>query len=120
MHLEVPRMAPSQWRKITQAEEGTAEVASRVRIARERQQQRNAGILNARLSGKALEEAMDLPEKELQFVEQAVERLRLSARAYFRILKVARTIADLAGSKGVGRNHLAEAISYRCLDRAIS
>ncbi len=119
MHLEVPRMTPSQWRKITQAEESTAEVASRVRAARERQQQRNAGILNARLSGKVLEEAMALPEKELQFVEQAVERLRLSARAYFRILKVARTIADLAGSKGVGRNHLAEAISYRCLDRAM-
>jgi len=120
MHLEVPRMAPSQWRKINRAEESSQAVASRVHAARQRQQQRNAGVLNAKLSGKVLEKVMALPEEQLRFVEQAVERLRLSTRAYFRILKVARTIADLAGCQEITRDHLAEAISYRCLDRVLT
>ncbi len=117
MHLEVPRTAPSEWRSSRRQEESSAVVAQRVLAARMRQEKRNGGILNARLSGERLDAALHLSEDLLRFVEDAVERLRLSTRAYFRILKVARTIADLAASESVSRAHLAEAIAYRCLDR---
>ena len=59
-----------------------------------------------------------LPAEDQHFLEQAAEKLELSARAYHRILKVARTIADLAGSERIGTAQLSEAIGYRRLDRA--
>ncbi|MDX5427876.1 MAG: magnesium chelatase, partial [Bacteroidota bacterium] len=72
---------------------------------------------NAQMGSKMLREvcALDQPSKEL--LKTAMEKLDLSARAYDRILKVARTIADLEGSGTIQNQHLAEAIQYRSLDR---
>ena len=61
-----------------------------------------------------------LKEKEKRLLEKAMDRLKLSARAYHRILKLARTIADIEDSQHIESNHLMEAISYRSLDRFIN
>jgi magnesium chelatase family protein len=89
--------------------------------ARAIQTQRFAGTdgvyANAHMSSKQLQELCVLPEAAQTLLKQAMERLQLSARAYDRILKVARTIADLAGTEHILTVHLAEAIQFRSLDR---
>ena len=88
----------------------------RVLRARERQQRRggcNASIANARLA-----EICGLDDAGERTLEMAVRRLGLSARAHDRILRVARTIADLGGSEQVCAKHVAEAVQYRSLDRS--
>ena len=99
--------------------EPSATVAARVEKARERQRQRylEAGhpdtFTNAAASAALIEQVAN-PDKESQaLLLQAAERFSLSARAYHRVLKVARTLADLAGVEKVGRPHIAEALSYR-------
>jgi magnesium chelatase family protein len=72
---------------------------------------------NAQISSKQLREVCKIDDAGNQLLKTAMERLGLSARAYDRILKVARTIADLDGSENIETNHLAEAIQYRSLDR---
>jgi magnesium chelatase family protein len=93
------------------AGEGSAEVAARVRRAREAQAGR--GSLNARLGGAGLEAAARPDEAGAALLAKAAEAFALSARAYHRTLKVARTITDLEGGGGVRRVHLAEALSLR-------
>jgi magnesium chelatase family protein len=73
--------------------------------------------LNSRLNNRELDELCDLQKADRLLLQQAMECLQLSARAYHRILKVARTIADLAGSLAIERAHISEAINYRKLDR---
>ena len=92
--------------------EGSAEVAARIVAARERQADRGVRA-NAELEGEALERhaTPDAPGRALLL--KAAEAMRLSARGYTRMLRVARTIADLAGAREVGRIHVAEALSYR-------
>ncbi len=92
--------------------EGTAEAAMRVCRAREAQGARGAG-LNAVLSLDALERVAKPDAPGAALLSKAAETLSLSARAYHRTLKVARTIADLDGAERVGRHHIAEALSYR-------
>jgi magnesium chelatase family protein len=92
----------------------------RVLAARGRQTQRFAGTklrTNSQLSGKALGTFCPVDEGCHRFLEMANERLGLSARAHTRILRLARTIADLDGEEGIRVEHLAEAINYRNLDR---
>ncbi len=95
--------------------ESSEQVRQRVIKARNIQLQR-AGKANAALQHKQLEVFCPLRDQDFQLVEQAISRLGLSARAYHRILKVARTIADLAGSEQIQTSHLSEAIGYRRLD----
>ncbi len=99
------------------ANETTATVRARVLHARAQQQQRQ-GCLNSELQNDQLQLHADLDATSRAFMRQAFERFDLSARAYHRIVKVARTIADLAGAADIALPHLAEALNLRRLDRA--
>lgn len=120
MLVEVPPVAKTMLRpaKIGEQEEGSLAVRERVVVARQRQMQR-AGKANYLLEHKELQQYCPLSESDYKLLEQAINRLGLSARAYHRILKVARTIADLAGSEQIQTLHLSEAIGYRRLDTVI-
>jgi magnesium chelatase family protein len=117
LHVHVARVPPAQLRPDAAPGEATAGVRGRVLEARARQAQRS-GTLNARLGPTQLRADCRLAAPEQDLLESAVERLQLSARSMDRILRVARTIADLAAQACIGREHLAEAIGYRIVDRA--
>ncbi len=116
MHVEAPRLPPGRMAQIVT---GEASEPVRQRVVRARQIQWNrAGVANAHLPA-ALMDTHCLPDATgIRLVQEAIERLGLSARAYHRILRLARTIADLAGESRIQSAHLAEAIGYRRLDRA--
>ena len=120
IHIEV---TPVPFEKLTEKRNGESsiEIRKRVTAAREIQTQRfelSDNIhYNAQMSSKQIRIYCILDEVSLQLLKTAMERLNLSARAFDRILKVARTIADLEGSEKVVSSHIAEAIQYRSLDR---
>lgn len=116
LHLQVPRLAPSELRGDALTGESSAEVRERVMRARARQLER-AGKANAHLGQAETLRDCRLAPSDADLLEQAMERLQLSARSMHRILRVARTIADLAGEAVIQRVHLTEAIGYRQLDR---
>lgn len=111
MHIDVPAVPLAVLKKKTQ-EESSATVRMRVQQAHERQLRRCA-VPNSQLGSKAIELHCQLDAAGEILLEQASQQLGLSARAYHRILKVARTIADLAAEEHIQPGHLAEAISYR-------
>lgn len=117
LQIEVPRLPHKLLRGESQ-EETSAGVRARVETARQRQLSR-AGKANSALGNRDIERYCTLSDADYRLLETALERLGLSPRAYHRILKVARTIADLAGSESIRTPHLTEAISYRALDRSI-
>jgi len=114
LHVEVPRLAFADM----QGPQGecSAGVRKRVTAARKVQLQRN-GTLNSRLTHRQIDATCMLNKPDRLLLERAMEKLQLSARAYHRILKLARTIADMAESTSIRTEHLTEAVSYRKLDR---
>jgi len=114
IHVEVPAVAFKELRE-GPASESSADIRRRVESARARQQQR--GFYNSRMPTRAIRKHCALNEAGERTLEMAVRRLGLSARAHDRILKVARTIADLDASESVSAKHIAEAVQYRSLDR---
>ena len=122
IHVEVPAM---ELKELTDAsaEEDSATIRQRVTRARFFQLKRfgvqSRVTCNARMTSKQLRKHCVLDLQSIELLKQAVTNLNLSARAYDRILKVARTIADLAGSPHIQSDHLAEAVQYRGLDRSL-
>ncbi len=122
IHIAVPRV---EWKELSgdEAGEGSADIRARIEAARARQRARLkkfSGVYsNAHMSPALIGRFCPVDSEGNRLLQMAVERLGLSARAYHRILKVARTIADLAGEEKIAPAHLAEAIQYRQLDRPI-
>jgi magnesium chelatase family protein len=114
--VEVPRLPTTELVPVPGQDEDSATVGARVAAAHGMQQARQ-GRMNSQLSGRELDVHAPLGASDRALLERAVERFRLSARAYHRILRVARSIADLAGSTDIGTAHLTEALGFRALDR---
>ncbi|MBD3639918.1 MAG: YifB family Mg chelatase-like AAA ATPase [Marinobacter sp.] len=115
LHVEVPVQSGDVLMQSGTEEETSAAVRARVELARVRQRER--GQLNALLSGRALQDACLLDADSERMLAGAMERLGLSARALHRILRLARTLADLEAAETVSHAHLVEALGYRQLDR---
>jgi magnesium chelatase family protein len=120
LHIEVTPVALEELSS-DRVEESSATIRERVIRAREIQTARFEGIegvhTNAMMNSRMVREYCPLDSAARTLLERAMERLKLSARAYDRIIKVARTIADLAGEVQIAPSHIAEAITYRSLDR---
>jgi magnesium chelatase family protein len=120
LHIEVPAV---KYRDLTDGKpvEPSAEIRKRVEAARKIQENRFQGEknvhCNAQMTPKMVEEFCPLGTEESKLLKDAFHNLGLSARAHNRILKVSRTVADLKGSENIKREHLAQAIFYRSLDR---
>jgi magnesium chelatase family protein len=119
LHVEVPRVPTEVLTVAAKTAEASAVVAARVLRARERQVVRQ-GTLNARLDNKAVERFCATTREAIVLLNRAAETLGLSARAFHRVLKVARTIADLAQTDAIDVRHIGEALSLRVLDRKMS
>ncbi|MEF1255210.1 YifB family Mg chelatase-like AAA ATPase [Vibrio sp. M260112] len=118
MSLEIPALPKGTLAEGGDRGESTSVVKQRVLLAREKMLSR-ANKVNALLTSREIESYCPLQKQDAQFLENALHRLGLSIRAYHRIIKVARTIADLEGSPQIERNHLAEALGYRSMDRLL-
>jgi magnesium chelatase family protein len=120
LHIEVPAVTASDL-ILPPPSEGSREVAARVARARNVQTRRYEALgletirINAQANGPVLEEIAKLDGNGTKLLRDAADAMRLSARGYHRVLRVARTLADLDGAEKVGRVHLAEALSYRAL-----
>ncbi len=112
IQIDVPAVTPADL-ALPPSKEGTAEVAARVARARVVQLERNGGYTNADLSTQMLDHVADPDPEGRKLLIQAAETLNLTARGYHRVLRVARTLADLAGSEKIHRIHIAESLSHR-------
>jgi magnesium chelatase family protein len=122
IHVEVPAMELKDM-TASSLEESSASIRERVTRARFVQLKRFSDeskvTCNARMSPRLLRKYCVIDSESMELLKHAVTNLNLSARAYDRILKVARTISDLAGARRIEVDHLAEAIQYRALDRSL-
>ncbi len=118
MSLEIPLLPKGTLAEGGDRGEPTQLVKQRVIKAREKMLTR-AGKVNALLGSREIEKHCFLERQDAEFLENALHRLGLSIRAYHRIIKVARTIADLEGSENINRANLAEALGYRSMDRLL-
>jgi magnesium chelatase family protein len=122
LQVEVPRLSQEDLLGVA-ATEPSSDIRVRVMAARERQSARFEGVTgvfcNAQMKTRQLREHCKLDADSTQLLRQAITRLGLSGRSYDRILKVARTIADLTDTESIEASHIAEAIQYRTLDRKL-
>jgi len=122
LHIEVP---PVKFREMSSAQPGetSAQIRARVIAARKLQHARFKDkpkiTCNARMGSRELKSFCELDEPTRDLLKHAMTEYNLSARAYDRILKVARTIADLAGAEKISGDHISEAIQFRSLDRQL-
>ncbi|MBN1378850.1 MAG: YifB family Mg chelatase-like AAA ATPase [Gammaproteobacteria bacterium] len=116
MHIPVPRLPRDQLQQREHHAESSLVIRKRVAECRQRQLNRN-GVANARMTHKQIQQHCQLDDATENLLSTAIEKLGLSARGYDRILKVARTIADMEGIEQIQRAHISEAIGYRTLDR---
>ena len=119
LHLEVPSLPSTELLTNTQSET-SKNIKKRIDEARLLQQKRLANtsiVANGHMNHRQIKEFCALDKEGKKLLKMAIDELGLSARGFDKILKVARTIADLAGSEGIQTEHLAEAIQYRALDR---
>ena len=116
IQIEVPKLDHSALEQSAPNNEDSATIRQRVSRAYRTQLER-AGKCNAELGANEVDRYCKIAPEQRKLLKTAMDKLQLSARAYHRILKVARTIADLSGSDTIDKTHLSEAISYRSLDR---
>ncbi|MBL4590438.1 MAG: YifB family Mg chelatase-like AAA ATPase [Phycisphaerales bacterium] len=118
LHVEAPAVP---WRELSEGKTGTSTAMMREQVLRARafSKPRQGDKPNARLSGRELDVMMVLDDASKILIEQAMVQLGLSARAYDKIRRVARTIADIQGVESVRAEHIAEAVQYRLLDRRV-
>ncbi|MBW3653986.1 MAG: YifB family Mg chelatase-like AAA ATPase [Actinobacteria bacterium] len=118
LHVEVPAVP---YRELTGRQAGTDSATMRQQVDKARQAQArrfgDGGTSNARMDSRQLRKFCDLSDGCLLLMKQAMDELGLSARAYDKVRRVARTIADLEGSENIQEHHVAEAVQYRLLDR---
>ena len=119
MHIEVPPLPLKDIQSATNKEESSETVRQRVAKAHQRQLERSQHV-NSQMNTHDIKAFCQLDKTSRQLLEQAVTRLGLSARSHNRILKVARTIADLYAEEHISQQHISEAISYRRLDRGFN
>ncbi|MDG1994884.1 MAG: ATP-binding protein [Emcibacteraceae bacterium] len=116
IHIEVPAVSANDL-ALPSASEGSKEIAERVANARIIQQERYADLenvsCNAEVDGKELEKVTELDTESREILMRAVEMMKLTARGYHRVLRVARTIADLDGAKNIDKTHISEAVNFR-------
>ena len=120
IQIEVPCVEYKEISGNSQNEETSAIIRQRVQAARQLQAQRLAGkpyATNAQMSRQDLEQYCRLDDAAAQLLAEAFRTLGMSGRGHDRILKIARTIADLAGAETIAIDHIAEAIQFRSLDR---
>ncbi len=119
IHIDVPAVKVADLSSREQSE-GSAEIRARVNRARAIQQQRFEGervYCNAQMMPRLIRRHCALRDAQQKLLERSIAKWGLSARAYDRILKVSRTLADLEGVEAIEEQHIAEAINYRTLDR---
>lgn len=121
IHVEAPAVPWKQLSGQGGAGRGTgsAEMRRQVMAARERQRTRQGAATNSRLSGRELDRFAPMTDEARTILGQAITEMGLSARAYDKVRRVSRTIADLAGSETIGAEHVGEAVQYRLLDRKL-
>jgi magnesium chelatase family protein len=122
IHVEVPALPYEELAQKLPGED-SASMRGKVAAARNRQTERFTGekkiFCNAHMESRHIRKFCDLGTDSRNMLKTAIEKLGLSARAYDRILKVARTVADLEGQESIASQHIAEAIQYRSLDRKL-
>ena len=114
--VEIPLLPKGSLSQKAERGESSADIRARVMATRERQFARS-GKLNAMLESREIERDCALLTEDAQFLENAIHKLGLSLRAWHKLLKVSRTIADIAGEPQIQRQHLIEALGYRAMDR---